>query len=769
MNTLTRQTLLVVCGLLFIGTAAIFPSLAPSSDPEHRALAGFSLEQVQIHLRHIAKEPHPTGSEANDRVRAYIAGQLQAIGLQPEVQTEEIAVAEDRRRTDIAAVTVRNVMAKIEGHSPTRSVVLMSHYDSEPYSPGANDDGAAVAAMLETARMLASGDKPKNDVVFLFTDAEELGMLGAEAFWNGHRWAKEAGIVLNFEARGSSGASLLFETSEDNGRLIEAYAELASFPVTSSVMSDIKRFKSNDTDMSVPSRAGVSGLNFAYVDGWTDYHTPNDKAERVDRDSLFHHSVNMVESARYFAEQDLTDIKEEDRIFFTLLGTVVHYRSSWGWPITMLAIALLTAILCAGWRRERITIRGVALGVGTIAASALTSVLAAYGLWCAAKFLWAAPMINDMDAVYQGGYYWVAFWLLAAILFLLFHRLAEKRVSKREYMAGVLIASVLLLVLVMIYFPGGSYLLAWPVIIGALCWGWSMLARRDDEGTMRESLIAIGFASPALLVSIPILYLSSLFLDLDAAAYAMALTVLLMAYCWPALGALVRLIRVKRAVVALSAATAAILGMLVLNADYNESFPKGNNVFYLMNEQTNSAQWVSKFEPDAWTSQFVKYAREDEIDKLIPNYGKQQRVWTDEAPLLRAEGPRVRVVREQMNGSDRTIDLHVTSPRGARFLMLQAESPEVIRAAINGKDTGGLSPGSGEPSGKWRIKYYNFPAQGVTVTLQVRGKDKIRLRAVDGMDGLPDLPGFRIEPRSSRYMPMFSYDGMTFITRVLSL
>jgi len=84
-------------------------------------------------------------------------------------------------------------------------VLLVAHYDSVPTGPGANDDGVGVATLLETARALTASAPLQNDVIFLFTDSEETGLLGAQAFVTEHLWAKEVEVVLNFEGRGNGG------------------------------------------------------------------------------------------------------------------------------------------------------------------------------------------------------------------------------------------------------------------------------------------------------------------------------------------------------------------------------------------------------------------------------------------------------------------------------------------------------------------------------------------------------------------------------------
>src|SRR5919206_411380 len=82
---------------------------------------------------------------------------------------------------------------------------------------------AGTATILETARALTTGPRPRNDVVLVFTDGEEACLCGARAFVDQHPLARGGGVVLNLEARGSSGPAILFETSADNAGLVDLY------------------------------------------------------------------------------------------------------------------------------------------------------------------------------------------------------------------------------------------------------------------------------------------------------------------------------------------------------------------------------------------------------------------------------------------------------------------------------------------------------------------------------------------------------------------
>ena len=109
----------------------------------------------------------------------------------------------------------------------------------------------------------------KDDLIFLFTDGEEAGLLGAKAFVDEHPWAKDVRLVLNFDARGNSGSAIMFETSNQNGALIRGFARSAPYPVTTSLSYEIYKRLPNNTDFTEFRRAGLAGLNFAYLNGAT--------------------------------------------------------------------------------------------------------------------------------------------------------------------------------------------------------------------------------------------------------------------------------------------------------------------------------------------------------------------------------------------------------------------------------------------------------------------------------------------------------------------
>src|ERR671916_1286816 len=218
---------LVLGALAAVSLLALEPlDPLPASAPANE----FSAERAFSHVQQIAERPHPVGSPANAEVRDYLVGQLEDLGLRPIVQEATSA----RTKEGTASIArVHNIHARIPGSLRTGHVVLVAHYDSVPRGPGAADDGAGVAAILEIARVFTSGSPPRNDIDILFTDAEEPWLLGAQAFVSADRLDPRRSVVLNLEARGTSGPPLMFQSSSDNATLISALAN-AQRPIAGS-------------------------------------------------------------------------------------------------------------------------------------------------------------------------------------------------------------------------------------------------------------------------------------------------------------------------------------------------------------------------------------------------------------------------------------------------------------------------------------------------------------------------------------------------------
>ena len=258
---------------LLVGFVATYALLAPSPKPATAPPTEFSAVRALEHSKVIARVPHPMGTAADDNVRAYIIRKLAEMGVEAQEQPSRKV-----RRGTIEVST--NVIGRIPGTANSKAFTLMAHYDSVAYGPGAADDGSGVITLLETARALKAGPPLKNDVLLVFTDGEEAGEVGAEAFMR-TPMADQVGVLVNFETRGTSGPSLMFETSPGNGWLIAEAAKAGVDLRACSLMYSVFKAMPFNTDFNEAKRRGLKGFNVAFIDDFCWYHTKNDTPEHL--------------------------------------------------------------------------------------------------------------------------------------------------------------------------------------------------------------------------------------------------------------------------------------------------------------------------------------------------------------------------------------------------------------------------------------------------------------------------------------------------------
>src|SRR6476646_1436247 len=341
----TIAGLIVLCALV-VRHVSEPPDPVPATAPPTE----FSAERAFAHVREIAQRPHPTGSADNARVRDYVFRQLHALGLEPQVQ-EATGVG---TRYPVAG-HVRNVLARLPGRSPGGpAVVLMAHYDGVAGGPAAGDDAAGAAAILETARALRAEPPLAHDIIVLITDGEEAGLLGAAAYVREHPWARDVGVTLNSEARGTTGRSYMFETGPGNldvARMLRSARDVSA----TSLSVTVYRSLPNDTDLSEMAVLSKPALNFAFADGVERYHTSHDDVLYLDQGSLQHHGSQMLTLARAFGNGPLPRPATGDAVFFDmpLMGLIV-YPESWALPIALLGLLVtITALVRVARVRPR--------------------------------------------------------------------------------------------------------------------------------------------------------------------------------------------------------------------------------------------------------------------------------------------------------------------------------------------------------------------------------------------------------------------------------
>jgi hypothetical protein len=752
-------------GLGLAAFLAIWLLEPPAPIPATAAATEFSAERALPHVKVIAQAPRPVGSANHAAARDYIFQQLSALGLEPEIQKTTAVNA--TAAPLFSASKIQNIVARRKGTGDGRAVLLVAHYDSVSTGPGANDDGTGVATLLETARALhASGEQLKKDIIFLFTDSEETGLMGARAFLAEHPWTKEVEIVLNFEARGKGGPVIMFETSPQNGALIRALAKATSYPLANSFSYEIYKRLPNDTDMTVFKAAGLAGMNFGYINGLTHYHTQLDNVENVDARTLQHHGSHALALSRHFGAGVSALKPEGDAIYFNALGfLLVRYPAWLAWPLTAGVLLLFAGVMRLGFRRKELTGRGIAKGALLFLLSLIAAAAAVWAAWLLIRLIHPGYSRIPQGDSYNHGFYVLGFAALALATTAAILGAIGRRISEPNLFVGALLWWAALMVAATVWVIGGSYLLTWPLLFALIGLGYAFLKQDESAGPARKLVIASLCAIPGVLLVVPFLHLACIALSYTLAPGLILLLVFLA-------GLLIPILRhsMARHGWAFPGMIAAIALLFFVFAGMGSGFDKehrqSNHVLYTLDATKQRAVWVSfDKRPDEWTEQF--FGKNPARSPLADPFPVGRRACLQApAPVLPVMPPEAQVLEDVTANGVRRLRLRVASPRGAERISLKIDD-EVFRAAVDGKLL--ANPAGAEPAKSWSLSYFALPKEGIELLLETRSTSPLSVRIVDESYGLPLLDGVSFRERPAHMMPApFRRSDFSLVSRDFS-
>lgn len=477
--------LVLLAGVVLAVSGRRLPEAADLDAPP----GSFSAARALRVLGDIARVPHPVGSGEHECVRERLVAEL-ATGLG----------FYEQQAGRVDGVPLTNLLVRIPGRETTGSVLCLAHYDSVPTGPGAGDDGAGVVTWLEALRALgARGWEPRNDVLVLFTDGEELGLKGAKLFAATEPAVRDVRVVLNLEAIGNGGPALLFELGPRNGARVREFARAVAAPTGSSLGDAVYRRMPNDTDLSVFLRRGIGGFNLALTCGSPAYHAPHDTPANLDARSLQHMGECALALLERVSELDLEHgLDAGDATFFDLLGRrlVVYPRE-----LDALPGAVAVALLLLAGRRARLgwleTPGLLAAHGGVLLAPVLLAVSFAVMDWLGAlvtpRLAWVAGNTSSGALLFAG--------LVLAVAGLEAARAEEPEEATTRRALGALVAWSLAALLALLYLPGAAFVLTWPLVLAAL----GLLAWQRGS-SLAPAVLVLGLAA-TLLVALPILHL----------------------------------------------------------------------------------------------------------------------------------------------------------------------------------------------------------------------------------------------------------------------
>ena len=296
----------------------------PSAEPADHE--GFSAARVIADIEVMSKEHHSVAHpEERAKVREYLMQRLEGLGADTVMLYEYDSLVGPKNRHVVYTFDAKNIVAEfspVEASADPTYLLMVAHYDSRYSQPmpkdtvwsyGAADDGYGVGVILETvSQVMKNRQDWKQGVKVLFTDAEEVGMMGMTALWENNReFFDNVGFMINIEARGPWGPALLFETSPGNEKVMDLYASAAKSPYTYSLTTVVYSFMPNFTDFTIV-KDDVPGMNFSTIADVNHYHTDLDNFSNISGKSIQHYGSQVLPIALAY----LTDDKYSDKDYF---------------------------------------------------------------------------------------------------------------------------------------------------------------------------------------------------------------------------------------------------------------------------------------------------------------------------------------------------------------------------------------------------------------------------------------------------------------------
>lgn len=806
---LTPSSLNLLAALCLL--AALLMAMAPVAPVSQNVGAGGGprdlpegyAERAMAHVERLASAPHPIGSPANHAARDYITAQLREAGLDVTVQRELVVNRHHRGQPRFAVV--ENIVAQRQGSRPGQALMLMTHYDSVAWSPGAADAASGVATLLEAARELARQPTPRNDLLILFTDGEEVGLMGAQAFFATHPRAAEVALVLNFDSRGSRGPAMMFQSSPGNTALIEALATEVSQPFASSLAQTAYELMPNDTDLSIALGKGKAGMNFAFVEGFFDYHSATDTAEHLSAATLEHLGSYALPLARHFLDADLTATGGVAQRYFNLPGGTFVAYPAWvdavllAIGLLLVGLALARAKRAGAWSgREFVLAAGAVLAALLLPAVVISALYRLYFGWFGNAFeligiaaqlrlwfaLWAALALGlalwVLGRAGSGlGWRWaVLIGLLPAALPLLGGELWMPALLggltsallllalRRPLPAEALIAAALLLfalvtVALLAMAAGAASFFVICLVLAAGLQAVRWWRRAPLPGA---AWLVLALPVGALMGDLALKFDSAIGYAVPAAAVAPLLLWLLL--CAP-LGVGPGARRTGAAVAAIAVVATAVLSA---QSPFDARHPRPT-ALYLLQDADRSLSWWATHETDRdpWYATVLGEAPAELTDvDYLPGSGIQ--TWAAPVAAEIVSMPRVEEFSEAVEGGERRLRfrLRVDGPSEYVNLFLPA-SAALRRLAVDGLEVelpAAVQAGNPWP---WRLRGYAMPSEGVEITAWLAETGTLPAVRVTSVS-YAQPPGLVIPPRPATLMRGIDpFSDATVTTRLIPL
>ena len=712
----------------------------------------FSIENALDHLRIISKKPHYTGSEYHSVVRDYILNELKNMGLETEIQNQVVT------RFCCVGTNTSNIIGTIKGSSNGKSLVLLTHYDSRHHASfGASDAGSGVVTILEGVRsFLSKNTIPINDIHLVFTDAEEIGLLGAQAFVKNHSLVDNIGLVLNFEARGSGGPSyMLMETNGKNGVLISEFINAnPGFPAANSLMYSIYKMLPNDTDLTVfREQANINGFNFAFIGDHFDYHTSLDSFERLDRNTLIHQADYIMSMLNHFSKINLSNLdSENDYVYLNFpILKMLHYPYSWIYPLLIFSIIFFLFIIYLGLAINKLSIQGILNGILALTISLFTCLSITIILWKTISYF--NPDYADIlhGFTYNGYYYITAFIFLNIFcLFSIYYRFF-KNSSGLDLTIMPIGFWLIINVLISIYLKGAAYFI---IPVNLVLFSILLIYFSNFKGN-KKMLLWTFFSVPLIYIFAPQLKMFPVGLGLDNLFITSFFLVLIFVLLLPVFSNFAFKNQIKNLTLLIAIV---FFALAFLNNDYDVNSKKPNSILYYSDLDSKQSYWLSRNENlDEFTSQFFKKnesIQEASFFSSSSKYGtphKQSAL----ADFIKFSSSDIQILKDTIVENKRNLQLKISPERKINKIDLTTDDPFVLNSmSVQGvefeieKSEFKINPG------QFLTYYLSYEDKDVTIELDFEENLSPSLNLIETSFDLFESEKFNFKPREDYMMPM---------------
>ncbi|NVO11223.1 MAG: M20/M25/M40 family metallo-hydrolase [Bacteroidales bacterium] len=742
------QNALFIVGILSFVFISLILLKAPDPLPTSTSNNEFSALRAFQHVKKIAQKPHSIGTEEHEWVKNYIINELKNLGLRVAVQSTTSVYY----KRGLSAGYIHNIIGIQKGTEGNKCVLIVGHYDSQPHTLGAADDGSAVASMLESARALKQIGSFKNNIVFLFTDGEEAGLFGARAFINENPLKDSIGILLNIEARGSKGPSITYEVSPHNGWIMREYAKSIPYPIAHSIAYEIYNLLPNGSDFTPFKDAGVSGFNIGYVDDFVNYHSMMDNPENLSLKSLQHQGSYIMGIAKHFGNLNLSNTKSEDVIYFNWIGhSLIIYPIGYNLFFVIIISILLICLVSIGIRKDRISIAKILLSALSFIVTFSIVIIFTWLFLTIIKNLY--PHYSNFYAsnFYNVSYYLIAFSCLAIAIFAAVYILLFRKLNEENLLVGSLVVNYLLMFALIRFVPTGAYLAIVPMILNLsgllICYIFNYSLQSKKWAFLLTHFVTL---IPVITLIVPLTKMIYITFGLDTIYGGVALLSILMGY-------LVIPIKlsseIKRWILPVFV-TLFLIGNFILghlNSGYSKRQPLQSNVSYFLNSDKNEAYWFS-LEPfvDEWKSQFFFKPEFKILPDIFPL--SNSKYLQGEAKIYSQPLPELSVAYDSIKDGNRKINLVISSARKAQICQINiSKAVKLSMLSINGKTVTAKKFYADTTANSYSFYYFGLSEKVLELTLNCNPSNKIEINIIESKLGLPLFEGYK--PMSDLIIP----------------